>query len=97
MNKLSGHTETRLVDVTPATPNTAEIQSVIAKGWLTADRDGRFHPNEPVTRAQFVTAANKMLGRNNKGGENGPAFKDVDQTFWAYDAIMEATHTHAVE
>jgi hypothetical protein len=50
-----------------------------------------------VTRAQFVLAVNKMLGRNDAGGRNDSAFKDVDHSYWAYGAIMEATQAHAVE
>ena len=68
-----------------------------AQGWLTADDQKQFRPNNPVTRAEFVTAVNKMLGRNDAGGKNASAFKDVDQSHWAYDAIMEATRTHTVE
>lgn len=97
MNKLSGRADLKLADVTSTTPNALEIQHVAAKGWLTADSEGQFHPNDPVTRAEFVTAVNKMLGRNDAGGKGAPAFKDVDPSYRAYDAIMEATHTHAVE
>jgi hypothetical protein len=86
-----------VVNVASTTPTADEIQYVTAKGWLTADSDGDFHPNDPVTRAQFVIAVNKMLGRSDAGGENVSAFKDVDHSYWAYDAIMEATQTHALE
>src|SRR6185369_6447535 len=43
-----------VVNVASTTPTADEIQYVTAKGWLTADSDGDFHPNDPVTRAQFV-------------------------------------------
>jgi hypothetical protein len=97
MNKLAGHVDVKLQDVTSSTPNAAEIQYVAAKGWLTVDREGLFHPNDPVTRAQFVTSVNKMLGRNDAGGKSASSFKDVDRSYWAHDAIIEATQTHAVE
>jgi hypothetical protein len=97
MNKLSGKVDLKLRDVPATMPSSPEIHYVAAKGWLTADSDGQFHPNDPVTRAQFVTLVNKMLGRSDTGGKNTPSFKDVDRSHWAYDAIMEATQTHAVD
>jgi hypothetical protein len=97
MNKLSGRVEVTLHDVTPTTPNAAEIRYVVAKGWLAADKEQQFHPANPVTRAEFVTAVNKMLGRADAGGKKGTTFSDVGASHWAYDAIMEATNTHAGE
>ena len=97
MNKLAGPAGFTLRDVTSTTPNAIEISYVATKGWLTADSEGQFHPSDPVTRAQFVIAVNKMLGRTDAGGRDAPAFKDVEPSYCNYDAIMEATHTHAVE
>ena len=93
INKLAGRPEIKLGDVTSATPNATEIALVAQKGWLNAD-GGLFHPNDPVTRAQFVTAINLMLGRDDGGGKSGSPFKDVRPSYPAYDAIMEATHAH---
>lgn len=97
MNDLKGRADLTLKDVTSTTPNAVEIHHVEAKGWLTADDEKQFRPGNPVTRAEFVTAVNKMLGRNDAGGKGAAPFKDVDPSHWAYEAIMEATRTHAVE
>jgi len=94
MNKLAGRPKIKFGDVTATTQNANEIGLVSEKGWLTADKEGLFRPNEPVTRAQFVTVMNKMLGREDAGGKDTLGFKDVLPSYWAYDAIMEAAHAH---
>jgi hypothetical protein len=96
MQWLTGDDGPQLNDVTADTPNAAEIRRVAAKGWLAADDQKLFRPNDPVTRAQFVIAVNKMLGRNDAGGQKAQGFKDVDASHWAFSAIMEATQTHPI-
>ena len=68
------------------------------EGWLTGDDAGSFRPDSPVTRAEFVVAVNKMLGRHCAAPlEAAQEFKDIPKSYPAYDEIREASTTHAVQ
>ena len=76
----------------------AEIKRAVREGWLTGDETGSFHPDAPVTRAEFVLAVNKMLQRHCALLPAGAqAFPDVPKSSAAYAAILEATATHPVQ
>jgi hypothetical protein len=65
---------------------------------LTGDEAGLFHPDMPVTRAEFVVAANKMLQRHCGVQATGAQeFQDVPKSHATYADIMEATITHPVQ
>jgi len=84
-------------DVPDETPHAAEIRRVVREGWLSADSGGAFHPDQSVTRAEFVSAVNRMTGRADAGmpGENSPKFSDVDPSHPAYAEIMKAASTYS--
>jgi hypothetical protein len=50
--------------------------------------DGRFRPDQPVTRAQFAAMLRKAFEMNKV--RNAIAFRDVSSDYWAYSAIQEA-------
>ena len=72
------------------------ILSATQKGWFIG-YDGLFRPSDRLTRAEFVTAVNRVLVRHILL-EDVPAdvfnFPDLDRSHWAYTAFMEAAHTH---
>ena len=49
--------------------------------------NGQFAPNQPITRAQFVT----MCARFTQLSASGETFTDVPASHWAYDAISTAS------
>ncbi len=62
----------------------APIAQLIADGTINGYEDGLFHPEDTVTRAEFV----KMIGK-------GPTlytqdFPDVPSDHWAYDYVMSS-------
>lgn len=62
-------------------------------GWMTGDSNGLFHPERKITRAEAVTAINRMLGRDESHTdvEKGlNPFSDLDAGHWAYGNILEA-------
>lgn len=62
-------------------------------GWMTGDSNGMFHPNRKITRAEAVTAINRMLGRDESHtyvDEGANSFSDLDAGHWAYGNILEA-------
>ncbi|MCD7947697.1 MAG: S-layer homology domain-containing protein [Oscillospiraceae bacterium] len=76
------------------------INSAAEKGWITGYADGTFRPDQSISRAEAVTLINRVLGRSLTAG-NEPdglhSYIDLDNTYWAYYDIMEASHTHDYE
>ena len=54
---------------------------------ITGFPDGKFRPNEPVTRAQFAAMIRKAF---KKSKTRNVSFRDVSTTHWAYSAIRQA-------
>ena len=76
------------------------ILSATAKGWFIGYGDGMFRPGNNLTRAEFVTAVNRVLNRHilpEDIPEGVFNFPDLDASHWAYAAFMEAAHTHEYE
>ena len=96
MQSLKGGKDPELKDVRADTPHAAEIRRVAREGWLTAEKNGAFRPNAPVTRAEFVVAVNRMTGRAGIAPprENLPAFSDLRASHPAYADIVKATTTY---
>ncbi|WP_250277474.1 S-layer homology domain-containing protein [[Clostridium] colinum] len=67
-------------------------ENVVAKwvnnGLISGYEDGNFKPNNTITRAEFVTVANKGLNFTNKGNAN---FTDVSENSWYYNEVAIAT------
>jgi len=54
--------------------------------------DGTFKPDENVTRAEFASMAIKALGQEHANVIQPIKFTDIDDTYWAYDAIQKAVY-----
>ncbi|HEY9714069.1 MAG TPA: S-layer homology domain-containing protein [Chroococcales cyanobacterium] len=57
------------------------------EGVIGAEPDGKFLPNEPVTRAVFAYWLVKVLGLDNQPVSPKASFKDVKPTDWCYKPI----------
>ncbi len=69
------------------------IHSAKVLGWMQGGSDGLFHPEEAVTRAQAVTALNRMLGRDTARtlvGRGLSPWSDLTAGHWAYGNLLEA-------
>ncbi|MGB3191021.1 MAG: S-layer homology domain-containing protein [Limnoraphis sp.] len=54
--------------------------------------NGTFKPDQPITRAEFAAQVeNAFIPEENQSG--GPSYKDVDQSYWAEQAIVDVTKT----
>lgn len=79
------------------------VVGAIQYGWISGYSDGRFGPNDTITRAQVTAIVNRMLGRSadmdyvERHMEELTRFTDVPDTHWAYDQIMEATNAHTYD
>lgn len=74
------------------------VRKASAMGLVQGMSDGKFHPTDPISRAEAVTIINRLLARDaTKLPEFSTMtcpFTDVVSTHWAYRDIMEASVEH---
>lgn len=74
------------------------VATAASYGWVTGMRDGSFHPNNVISRAQAATIINRMLGaaadRDFVDSHVSNPYKDVSPSYWAYYQIIEASIPH---
>lgn len=66
------------------------IQGLAERGTIEGYKDGRFRPEEPMTRAEFATLISRAFSLSI---QNPLDFSDVDQRYWAFNAIREANRS----
>ncbi|CAA9229103.1 FOG: PKD repeat [uncultured Coleofasciculus sp.] len=64
------------------------ITQLAARDIIAGFPDGRFRPNEPVTRAQFAAMIRKAFNKNKV--RNAISFRDISSNYWASSHIREA-------
>ncbi len=69
-----------------------QIQELTEKGVIVGYPDGTFHPDENVTRAEFASMSIKALGQEHTIIAQPVKFTDIEEDFWAYDAIQKALY-----
>jgi len=76
-----------------------DIMIAAQYGWVTGYSDGTFRPNQPITRAEFMTLTNRVLGRVLKSaedlipGEMRTWSDNMNTNAWYYLAVQEATNS----
>lgn len=76
------------------------IGSAAAKGWIKGYEDNTFRPDQPITRAEFVTLVNSVLDRKVEKEnilEGIKEFKDLSEDKWYYEEFVEAINGHLYE
>lgn len=63
------------------------IEKAVGKGLVKGFDDGTFKPDKPVTRAEFATMVNRLLGNTASQSLN---FSDVPRSEWFYNDIARA-------
>ncbi|MDO4271340.1 MAG: S-layer homology domain-containing protein [Eubacteriales bacterium] len=76
-----------------------EINRAADKGWLRGDGDGRFRPDDPITRAEAVALVNRMLERAPETAadllDGMKTFTDnADPAKWYHLDLQEAANGH---
>lgn len=77
-----------------------QVTGAAQYGWIGGFSDGTFRPYDSITRAQVTAIVNRMLGRSadtayvDRHVDELRQFSDVEETYWAYYLIMEATNDH---
>ena len=62
------------------------INKWTSSGYISGYPDGTFRPNNAISRAEFVTLANKAFGYNTQASIS---FSDVRPQYWAYAEIQK--------
>ncbi|MGN7759997.1 S-layer homology domain-containing protein [Paenibacillus sp. 22594] len=65
-----------------------------SEGIMIGSTDGKFHPNDNLTREEAVVAMNKVLRRGGLTGDFEPTWPDTAKSDWSYAQIEEASHSH---
>ena len=60
------------------------VQQMVDWGFMRGDIEGNLRPNDPITRAEFVTIVNRAFGYETM---NGYPFTDVDVRDWYSDDV----------
>ncbi|MEK5230258.1 S-layer homology domain-containing protein [Lysinibacillus sp. FSL K6-0232] len=71
------------------------IEANRTAGIINGLPNGKFAPNDALTRAQAVVMINRMFERGPLNGVTAPSFPDVKATHWAFKEIEEAATTHS--
>ena len=80
-----------------------DILYAAAIGWVNGYPDGTYRPNQPITRAEFMTLVNRMLERVPETADDLLASQmktwvdNSDTSKWYYLAVQEATNSHSPE
>ena len=77
------------------------LNTCAAYGWVFGDADGAFRGGDPILRIEAASIVNRMLFRLGDreaidGGENR-RFTDIDDEFWGWYEVAEATYGHIHE
>lgn len=64
------------------------VQSLASLGIVSGVGDGRFLPDRPITRAEFMVLA---MGFAKPAAGDAKAFSDVRESDWFYDAVTNAS------
>ncbi len=77
------------------------IASAAKRGWVEAEEGGKFRPNDNITRAEFVTFVNNVLGWHVKKENILPGIKTFtdlsNEDAPYYTAMVIATNTYKYE
>ncbi|MDY3619399.1 S-layer homology domain-containing protein [Agathobaculum sp.] len=75
----------RFSDVLPGGGQADALAKLFDRGLLRGYADGTFHPDAPITRAEFCVIADALAVSG--AGEGAPAFSDVPAGYWAYGVV----------
>ena len=85
-------------DVPATHPRYASITAAAASGIVGGYEDGSFKPDNTITRAEVTKVINVATGRiaydNSVCVKDYAYFKDLNESHWAYEHILEATTKH---
>ena len=76
------------------------VETAVSYGWINGYTDSTFRPANTITRTEVSAIVNRMLARAGDTayarmhGDVMKHFTDVNDSFWGYSNIIEATNQH---
>ena len=76
------------------------VETAVSYGWINGYTDNTFRPANTITRTEVSAIVNRMLARAGDTayarmhGDTIKHFTDVNDSFWGYSNIIEATNKH---
>lgn len=102
-DKLTPSGKVNFVDV-PATHWAKEvIDSAVTKGWFGGYAGNIFKPDDPIKRSEVVAVVNRMIERQadldfiKAHPTEIKHYTDLNEMYWAYADILEASNSHDFE
>lgn len=74
-----------------------DIKRLIGTGIMANPANGKFRPNDKLTREEAVKVLNRLFLRGPLEGVSKPTFTDVSSSYWAFKEIEEAATDHSYE
>lgn len=74
-----------------------DIERAAGRGWVTGRGDGKFYPNDQITRAEAMALINRVLERGVDKPGLCKGYKDWPDNVkgaWYYYDVLEATNSH---
>ena len=97
-NGLGTDVEQIFPDVSAGHWASGQIALAAYFGWITGDDQGSFRSDAYITRGEAATIVNRMLGRLSDrsvtSGDSALRFPDVEENYWGWHEILEATTAH---
>ena len=88
-------------DIAPGYWAAKYIEEAALRGWINGYGDGTFRGDQEITRAEAVTIANALLGRELDQAAEAAGklhtFPDVTPQHWAYEDVLEAANAHLAD
>lgn len=78
--------------LTPVPPSDDEPANVQHQAYVAGYADGTFRPDRKLSRAELAAFLARAVKREEAG--SAPDFADVDEDYWAHDAIDESVRMH---
>ena len=85
-DKKMGDKKVSFSDVTEGKWFYTAVMTLASNGIIKGYSDGTFHPNAPITRAEFATLCSRFDSLN----DGNMTFSDVPESYWAYKYIVSA-------
>ncbi|OPL08191.1 MAG: hypothetical protein AVO33_01405 [delta proteobacterium ML8_F1] len=73
------------------------VSVMVVEGVMQGYPDGRFRPEEPVTREEFTTMMVKALGIDPMTSQVSLGFDDLPRTRWSHPYVMAAYHRGIIQ
>lgn len=73
------------------------IGAAVKAGLINGKLDGKFHPDENITRAELITIVSKSIKDGNANNNKVRGFIDLEESHWSFSYVIRAAKFGYVE